>query len=170
MAEPTRYRGKYRGKVVNNIDPEGRGRIQVEVNDVLGLVPSSWAMPCFPVAGPRMGQYVMPPVGAGVWVEFEQGDPSFPIWVGCWYGSSVELPKDALPGPPGLHNIVVQSPGQRTIVLSDLPGGPGITLRSPTGASIVINDAGILITNGQGAEISLIGSTVNVNKGALTVS
>jgi len=170
MAEPTRYLGKYRGRVANNIDPLRIGRIQVVVADVLGDTPSTWAMPSFPLAGPTMGQYVVPPVGAGVWVEFEQGDPSYPIWVGCWYGSAAEVPPDALSGPPGQHNIVLQSQGQRTLIMSDLPGGPGITLRAPTGASIVINDAGIVISNGQGAEISMVGSTVTVNQGALTVS
>jgi uncharacterized protein involved in type VI secretion and phage assembly len=170
MAEPARYLGKFRGTVANNVDPMRLGRIQAVVPDVLGDAESSWAMPCLPLAGPRMGQYVVPPVGAGVWVEFEQGDPSYPIWVGCWYGSAAEVPPDALTGPPAQPNIVLQSQDQRTIILSDLPGGPGITLRAPTGASIVLNDAGIVISNGQGAEISLIGATVTVNQGAFAVS
>ncbi|MBC6463315.1 phage baseplate assembly protein V [Actinomadura sp. HBU206391] len=169
MPEPTRYLGKFRGTVVNNVDPMNMGRLQARVPDVLGDTPSTFAMPCLPVAGPRMGQYVMPPVGAGVWIEFEQGDPSYPIWTGCWYGSAAELPAEALAGLPAQPNIVLQTQGQRTIVLSDLPGGMGITLKTATGAAIVINDAGILITNGQGASISLSGPTVTVNDGALIV-
>ncbi|KWX02081.1 baseplate assembly protein [Carbonactinospora thermoautotrophica] len=168
--EPVRYLGKYRGTVVNNVDPMRLGRIQVQVPDVLGDTPSSWAMPCLPVAGPGMGQYVVPPVGAGVWVEFEQGDPSYPIWTGCWYGTASEVPPIALGGPPNSPNIVLQTQGQRTVVLSDLPGGPGITLQTASGAAIVINDAGIFITNGQGASISLVGNTVTVNQGALVVT
>ncbi|HEU5161294.1 MAG TPA: phage baseplate assembly protein V [Streptosporangiaceae bacterium] len=170
MPEPGQFLGKYRGTVVNNVDPEQRGRIQVQVSDVLGDIPSSWAMPCFPLAGPGMGQYVVPPVGAGVWVEFEQGDVSYPIYSGCWYGSATEVPTLALAGPPTNPNIVLQTTGQRTVVLSDLPGGPGITLRTATGAAIVINDAGILITNGQGASISLNGASVTINQGALVVT
>ena len=170
MPDPTRYLGKYRGTVVNNTDPMRMGRLQAQVPDVLGDTPSSWAMPCLPVAGPQMGQYVVPPVGAGVWIEFEQGDQNYPIWTGCWYGSASEVPPLALGGRPDAPNILLQTTGQHTVLLSDVPGGAGITLRTATGATLVINDAGILISNGQGASISLNGGTVNVNQGALTVT
>ena len=170
MPEPTRYLGKYRGTVVTNVDPMQMGRLQAQVPDVLGDTPSSWAMPCLPVAGPQMGQYVVPPVGAGVWIEFEQGDQNYPIWTGCWFGSSSEVPPLALGGRPDSPNILLQTTGEHTVLLSDLPGGPGITLRTAGGAMLVINDSGVLITNGQGASISLNGSTVTVNEGALVVS
>lgn len=119
------YFGKYRGTVLNNVDPEQRGRLQLQVPDVLGEMPSSWAMPCLPVAGPQNGLYVVPPIGAGVWVEFEHGDPDFPIWVGCWWGSAVELPPLALASPPALQNFVMQTVGQNTLMLSDVPGPTG---------------------------------------------
>jgi uncharacterized protein involved in type VI secretion and phage assembly len=170
MPEPTRYLGKYRGTVADAADPERRGRLRAQVPDVLGDTPSTWAMPCLPFAGPGQGQYVMPPVGAGVWVEFEQGDPSFPIWTGCWYGSGAEVPPVALDGPPGSHNVVIQTRGERALILSDVPGGYGITLRTAGGASLAITDAGISISNGQGASITLVGSTVTVNEGALVVT
>jgi uncharacterized protein involved in type VI secretion and phage assembly len=79
------FYGKYRGVVVDNNDPTQRGRLQVAVNAVMGEEPV-WAMPCLPYAGPGMGTYLIPEVGAGVWVEFEAGDPSYPIWVGCFWG------------------------------------------------------------------------------------
>ncbi|MEH2002849.1 MAG: phage baseplate assembly protein V [Nostoc sp.] len=89
------YYGKYRGTVVDNIDPKGEGRLLVEVPQVGGLPPSSWAMPCFPASGMQMGVYVIPPIRAGVWVEYEQGNPDYPIWVGCWWGSELEVPPEA---------------------------------------------------------------------------
>ncbi|MCC5480612.1 phage baseplate assembly protein V [Streptomyces sp. NPDC059680] len=168
-AEPTRYLGKYRGTVVSNADPMGVGRLQVQVPDVLGDVPSTWAMPCFPLAGPGMGQFHLPPVGSGVWVEFEQGDPSYPIWTGCWYGAAHEVPEDAVTATNN-PNVVLQTPGLRQIVLSDEPGGKGITLKHPSGASIVIDDTGVHISNGQGAVISLVGPTVTINNDALSVT
>jgi uncharacterized protein involved in type VI secretion and phage assembly len=170
MPEPAKYHGKYRGTVVTNVDPLQIGRIQAQVPDVLGDTASSWAMPAVPVAGPHMGQYVLPPVGAGVWIEFEQGDKNYPIWSGCWWGTSSEVPPDALAGSPSQPNMVLQSQGQHTIVLSDVPGGPGITLKTAGGAMLVINDSGITITNGKGATISLTGSTVTINDQALTVT
>jgi uncharacterized protein involved in type VI secretion and phage assembly len=87
-----RYFGKYRGMVINNIDPMQMGRLMVQVPDISGLLPSSWAMPCFPVTGKQMGVWVLPQIGSGVWVEFEQGDPDYPIWVGCFPGSAIDVP------------------------------------------------------------------------------
>ena len=72
MTESTDYYGKYRGVVINNIDPMQMGRIQVQVPDVLGPALSSWAMPCVPFAGIQSGVFVQPQIGAGVWVGFEQ--------------------------------------------------------------------------------------------------
>jgi uncharacterized protein involved in type VI secretion and phage assembly len=166
----TTFYGKYRGTVVNNIDPLQMARIQVQVPDVLGPTPSSWAMPCVPLAGIQTGVYVVPPVGAGVWVEFEQGNADYPIWVGGWWGSAAEVPALALAAPPGLPNIVLQTTGQNTILISDMPAGPGITLKTTTGAMIVINDTGILISNGKGATIAMVGPAVTINGGAMVIT
>jgi uncharacterized protein involved in type VI secretion and phage assembly len=78
--------GKYRGKVTGNKDPMHLGRIQVSVPAVLGESRSSWAMPCVPYAGPKIGFFAIPPEGANIWVEFEGGDPDYPIWSGCFWG------------------------------------------------------------------------------------
>ena len=167
------YYGKYRGTVLQNIDPEQRGRLMLTVPDVFGLIPSSWAEPCVPLAGPTgppMGVYLVPPIGAGVWVEFEHGDPNFPVWVGCRWGSQADIPPLAKTGLPVSPSIVMQTAGQNTFVISDLPGPTGgIILKSATGATINVNDTGIYIQNGKGASLTLIGPTVNINNGALTI-
>jgi uncharacterized protein involved in type VI secretion and phage assembly len=162
--------GKHRGLVLNNVDPEQRGRLLVQVPDVLGLGTSSWAMPNVPFAGPQMGAYVIPVIGAGVWVEFEGGDPDFPIWTGGFWGSAAEVPALALAGLPASPNVVLQTQGQNTLLLSDVPGTGGIMLKSTTGAMILINDTGITISNGKGATIVLAGPTVTVNAGALVIT
>jgi hypothetical protein len=87
-----RYFGKYRGLVTDNNDPTNRGRIKVKVPAVLGDL-ESWAMPCLPYAGNRMGSYIIPEVGSGVWVEFEAGDVSYPIWSGGFWAEN-ELPQN----------------------------------------------------------------------------
>ena len=117
-----KYYGKYRGTVFQNIDPEQRGRLQLTVPDVLGVVPSSWAEPCAPLSGPPgppMGVYLVPPIGAGVWVEFEHGDPNRPIWVGCRFDSAADVPPLAHLGLPVSPNIVMQTAGQNALVISD---------------------------------------------------
>lgn len=82
---PEKFYGKYRGTVVSNIDPEFLGRLIVQVPDVMGLGSSSWAMPCVPCTGANL-EYSVPSIGAFVWVEYEQGNPDYPIWVGCFSG------------------------------------------------------------------------------------
>jgi hypothetical protein len=133
---PSQYYGKYRATVVNNIDPLGQGRLLLTIPDVKGFLPSTWALPCVPSAGALMGMYVVPPpIGAGVWVEFEQGDPDYPVWVGCFW--------DPNPVPPGLAGYLAQlatktPPGAPlvTVETSTAPGGPiagmGVTAGAAT--------------------------------------
>jgi uncharacterized protein involved in type VI secretion and phage assembly len=170
MNDDQKYYGKYRGMVLNNIDPMQIGRLLVQVPDVAGVIPSSWALPCFPISGKQMGAYMIPQIGAGVWVEFEQGDADYPVWSGCWFGSAAEVPALALAGNPASPNIVLQTSLQNTIVVSDLPGPTGgIMLKSTTGATIIVNDTGIYIQNGKGASLVMVGPTVTINNGALVV-
>ncbi|MEU6657788.1 phage baseplate assembly protein V [Streptomyces sp. NPDC046821] len=174
MAAPSnRYLGKFRGRVVDNNDPLHIGRVTVEVPDVLGDEPSTWALPCLPFTGPEAGQFVVPSKGTGVWVEFEQGDPSFPIWTGCWYGEEKELPPDArkLVASPSDHKpVVVQTPAAHKIVMSDAQGDErGIKLQAEGGAYIHITKEKIVIATGGGAEVVLEGPTVTISKG-MTVS
>src|SRR5450631_4481366 len=89
----TRFFGKYRATVVNNLDPMQKGRIQAQVPDVQGLTPTTWAMPCVPIAGLQSGFFAIPSIGAGVWIEFEQGDPDYPVWVGGYWGEAADLPE-----------------------------------------------------------------------------
>lgn len=185
MNEAKMYWGKYQATVVNNVDPDRRGRLQLIVPDVHSLLPTTWAEACVPLAGPTgpaMGVYMVPPIGAGVWVEFEHGNPDKPIWVGCRWGLQSDVPLAAQAGNPADPNIVIQSLLQQAIVVSDMPPSVpppvmppvpttgGIILRSATGAFIVVNDAGIFISNGKGAVINMVGPAININNGALTIT
>jgi hypothetical protein len=171
---PNRYYGKYRGLVINNIDPLQIGRVMVQCADVLGEIPSSWALPCVPAAGIQAGMFIVPPIGSQVWVEFEQGNPDYPIWTGGFWGLVADVPvfATAPPAIPPGQNIVLQTSGQNTLILSDAPPTPatgGIVLKSVSGAMIVVNETGIYISNGQGATITLIGPAVAINETALTI-
>jgi uncharacterized protein involved in type VI secretion and phage assembly len=172
MNNTQKFYGKYRGIVIDNVDPENRGRISVQVADVTQLTPSTWAEACVPIAGgpTPAGIYAVPAIGANVWVEFEQGDLRYPIWTGCFWGSLADVPPLALDGIPSSPSIILQTSGQNMIVLSDVPGPTGgIMLASTNGAMILINDAGITISNGQGATITLAGPTIQLNEDALTI-
>jgi uncharacterized protein involved in type VI secretion and phage assembly len=166
----SQFIGKYRGTVVDNQDPQNMGRIAVQVPDVSNVQTSTWAMPSAHFAGTQAGFFSVPPVGASVWVEFEQGDSDYPVWSGCFWGSAAEVPPLATSAPPGVQSIVLQSVGQNTLMISDAPGpSGGILLQSSSGASIAINDTGITISNGQ-ATIQIVGPSVTINNGALVVT
>lgn len=106
-----RYFGKYRGVVEDNNDTTGRGRLQVSVPGVLGTL-KLWAMPCVPYAGNKVGLYSLPEPQTGVWVEFEGGDPSYPIWTGFFWGDN-ELPDQNAAG------IKIWKTGKHTLRLDD---------------------------------------------------
>jgi len=160
----TEFFGKYRGKVENNVDSMLQlGRIQVSVPAVLGKGCKSWAMPCVPYAGSGVGFFAIPPVGANVWVEFEEGNPDKPIWSGCFWG------RGEVPAQPAVAEMKVLKTDVGTITLNDLQGTGGITIESTTGMKIEITAQGIEITNGQGASIKLEGKKVSINDSALEV-
>jgi Type VI secretion system/phage-baseplate injector OB domain len=132
--------GKYRGIVRDNNDPTGRGRLEVLVPAVMGDEPV-WALPCAPYAGNNMGLYAIPEKGTGVWVEFEAGDPSYPIWVGCFWADG-QVPKNergAEAAPPlkiirsqkGL--LVTLDDKQQVITLSDKEGNNLVTIEVQQG-------------------------------------
>jgi hypothetical protein len=165
------FYGKYRGTVTNNVDPQQIGRIQAIVPDVTSLLPGSWAMPCMPVAGINMGFFSVPIIGSGVWIEFERGDPDFPIWTGCYWGLAAELPVLSHLVPPVIPGITLQTALKNGIVISDVPGPTGgIMIQTTTGAMISVSDTGIIISNGKGASITMVGPVTDINLGALTIT
>jgi hypothetical protein len=163
-----RFYGKYRGAVLENFDPKGLGRLLVSVPDVLGVIPSSWAMPCVPMSGLQSGTFVLPAPGAGVWVEFEQGNPEFPIWVGGFWGSAAEMPLTTKLITPKMPVFLIETIGKSKVVVSDSPvppmKGPGVLVQSAS-AAISVDSVGVTIT---AATINLVG-VVNINNGALVV-
>jgi uncharacterized protein involved in type VI secretion and phage assembly len=159
--------GKYRGTVTDIQDPLMMNRVRAKVPDVMGDLESGWAMPCLPFAGSGLGFFALPAVGAGVWIEFEHGDPDYPIWAGCWIGSAAEAPSDLL--APPYKKVIIKTEGGHSIILDDTPGIGGITLQTSGGQKIVMNATSIEITNGQGGTIKMTGPQVQVNDGAFEV-
>jgi uncharacterized protein involved in type VI secretion and phage assembly len=120
-------------------------------------------MPCVPYAGDKVGFFAIPPIGANLWVEFEGGDPDYPIWSGCYWGSG------QVPASAGQPTIKVLKTDDSTITLNDQPGAGEICISSNSGMKIVINSNGIEINNGAGGSITLSSNKVTVNEGALEV-
>jgi uncharacterized protein involved in type VI secretion and phage assembly len=171
MTSVNKYWGKHRGSVVNNIDPMSQGRLRAMVPAVSNIALTSWALPCFPVAGIKNGMFAVPTVGSNVWIEFENGDPDFPIWTGCFFGGSGDVPSAAKAVPAAIPQITFQTPLKNSVSINDKPGKKGgIVLKSSTGASLIVSATGIYIDNGKGAKIVLEGPSVTINNGALKVT
>ena len=167
-----RYYGKYRGVVMNNVDPMQLGRLQVQVPDVLNLAPSGWALPAMPFAGtPDQGVFVLPADrrAASGWSSSRAMRPTR-SGPGAGGRRPPRCRRWRSPRRPSCRTSSCRPPAQNSLVISDVPGPTGgIMLKASTGAMILINDTGITISNGQGATIMLTGPTVNINNGALTV-
>ena len=164
----SQFFGKYRGKVENNVDPLQLGRCQVSAPAVLGEGRLSWAMPCAPYAGPGVGLFAVPPIGASVWVEFEGGDTDYPIWSGCFWGVG------EVPALPALAQVKVLKTDGISLTLSDLPGAGGFTLEVgppvvPVPLKLVCDAGGIELSNGA-ASVKLTPVSVSLNNGALEVT
>jgi hypothetical protein len=152
-----RWYGKYSGEVAGNEDPQKQGRVQVIVPAIFGAQLQVLARPCFPA-----GHFFVPPVGAKVWVEFEAGDPQYPIWSGAWYPSA-DTPEESRITPP--DNRVIQTPGGHTIELNDASSGPKITIRHKDNSFLAIDDKGsVVIANKNGSTLYL-----NADKGEATL-
>ena len=174
MSNNQRHYGKYRGTVANNVDPQQMGRLQVSVPAILGDGQLSWAMPCVPYAGSQVGFYSLPASGAGVWVEFEAGDPSYPIWSGCFWADN-ELPdnNDAAIKIWKTDSLTLRIDDSSDELKAEASSGAKITIsgdvKSETGNSThTVSSSNIVSESGAG-RVEVSSSLVNVNNGALEV-
>jgi uncharacterized protein involved in type VI secretion and phage assembly len=156
-----RFYGKYRGIVTEVEGAGGRGRLKAKVPAVLGDTPSGWCSPSVPYAGPGVGFAFLPEVGAGVWIEFEGGDVSYPIWSGCYWRDG-ELPPEGAPAKK-----VLRTKAGHQIALDD--DGQSITITDPSGNSVTLDPSGVTVSRGKSA-LKVDDASVNVNSGALEVT
>jgi len=112
-----KYPGLWRGYVVANDDSDlsypHRGRVKINVPQIYGANALEdalpWAWPCLPLfgGGPSTVEnedsdddiysqtlFGIPPVGASVWIMFEQGDIQSPIYLGTWMGNDIDIPTE----------------------------------------------------------------------------
>jgi hypothetical protein len=152
--------GKYRGIVDTVGTGADLGLITAIVPEVLGEQVSQWARPSVPFAGAQHGFVALPEAGDGVWIEFEAGDVSKPIWSGCWWADD-EIP------PPASETIRVfaTSTGHMLVLDED---ADEVRLEHGSGPSIVMTADDITLAVG-GKKVVISKSSVSVNDGALEV-
>jgi hypothetical protein len=156
-----RYYGKYRGLVQENQDPRGMGRIRALVPEILDDQVTPWALPCAPFAGAGAGHYTVPAVDSGVWIEFEAGDPSRPIWSGGWWAEG-QTPQDneGSPAAPSLKILrseqglmVTLDDDNQTIKVSDESGGNLVQIQVQQGELLIQGTGKVVV---QAPQIELV--------------
>ncbi len=152
--------GKFRGIVTDNVDPLKKGRLRVRVPSVLGEQECDWALPCLPFGGVAdQGTFLIPEVGAQVWVEFEEGDISRPIWTGTFWQSGDDIPAEAAESDEPTTRVL-KTPSGHTLRFDDAEGSEKIRLVHPQGAEILIDENGtIMLTDAAGSSLTLDAST-----------
>lgn len=154
----SRFYGKYRGTVTNvNSD----GRIRAYVPAVLGDQKTGWCMPCVPYAGKDAAIAFLPEVDSGVWIEFEGGDVSCPIWTGCYWHTS------DIPSSVAANVKVIQTPDKQQIVLDG--DAHSITITDSNHNTVTLDRKGITLIRGDG-KIVLSNGKLTVNNGAMEVT
>lgn len=146
----TKFYGKYRALVSDVRDPDNMGRIKVRCPSVLGEYQSTWCTPCVPCAFSDGGFYHIPNVNDAVWIEFEEGDPTKPIWTGSWWKPNrTPMQQDKNVNTKVLfisrsQHIIEIDDVKNTIIVKMKNGtrlelGSGITLTAPTNTKVQIN-------------------------------
>ncbi|HVR47482.1 MAG TPA: phage baseplate assembly protein V [Candidatus Binatia bacterium] len=146
------YFGKYRGTVSDTGDSTSRGRLKVKVPALLGDL-EVWAMPCTPYAGDGVGFYSLPPSGSGVWIEFEGGDPSYPIWSGCFWADG-QLPDQSD------ENIKIWRTKNTTLRCDD--GADEVAISDSSGSKLTLGASDAKLEHGE-SSVDCSDSSVTVD-------
>jgi uncharacterized protein involved in type VI secretion and phage assembly len=155
----TRVYGKYRGTVTELDVPTLR--IKAKVPAVLGEQATGWCRPCVPYAGPSVGFAFLPEEGSGVWIEFEAGDVSYPIWSGCYWRDD-EQPSDATDKVKALVTVSGHS-----LLMDDDAGS--VTIQDSNDNTVTLDSSGLTLERG-GQKVVISESGISLNDGAFEVS
>jgi uncharacterized protein involved in type VI secretion and phage assembly len=157
------YFGKYRGLVVDNQDPENRARLMLKVPSVLGDAEAThWAEPCMPFGGlADQGLFLVPEVGAQVWVEFEEGNVNKPIWTGTVWQQADDVPSEAAERSPHMRQL--KTPSGHSLSFDDTEGEEEIRLYHPADAELTIDPEGsVQVTDAAGSKLVMNASNSEI--------
>lgn len=154
-----RYYGKYRGIVTDNNDPDDLGRVKAKVPRLLNDEETGWALPAFCYGGlSEQGFFAVPDINAGVWIEFEGGDLSYPVWTGTWYSSN-SIPESAKPA----QKVLKTQSGHKMIFDDD---GGSIEITDSNGNTVTMDSNQIKIAAGSAGTIVIDAPQINLVDGA----
>ena len=184
-----RWYGVYPALVTDVKDPDGQGRVKVELPwspDSDGGGYAAWARLATLMAGAGRGSWFVPDVDDEVLVGFEGGDPRRPYVLGAlWNGS--DAPPQTMDGTgnndkkvlksrngvtitlddaDGQEQLVLETPGAQKLTLKDGPGS--ITIEDSNGNSAKFEPSGVTIT--AAAKLTITAATAEISAAMLTVN
>lgn len=190
---PRGYGGLFYGAypaVVSNIkDPDGQGKVKVTLPwspDSQGGTYETWARVATMMGGNNRGTWFIPDVNDEVLVMFMGGDPRQPCVVGAFWNGQDKPPQSmdgagknyiktirsrngvqiTLDDTDGKETMTLTTPAGQTVTLQD--GPPSITLQDSNGNSLKMESAGVTLT--ASAKVTVNASTAEISAGMLTVN
>lgn len=151
-----RYYSDYRGFVTDNNDPDYKGRLKINVPEIHGVTtPNYWAWSKGIYAASQAGFYVIPKKGDAIWVSFEGGDPSKPVWTYGWWGET-EAPTTGK--VQDMTNYLFQAGGHR---LEFDESNSRVRITNKSGFVLEMNNNGIVLgKEDSGDESAVLGDTL----------
>lgn len=130
-----KYYSIYQATVIDNEDPDFRGRVKVSCPAVYGddIYPY-WALP-MGLASSNTALWMIPNVGDVVWVQFEGGDARYPVWSWGWFKQDA-APNAAKVNGNKIDATVLQSKSGHRIVMDDK--AETVTISNASGLHIVL--------------------------------
>lgn len=158
------------GKVVNNQDNEGLGRVKVKFDWLDPFTDSAWARIAAPMAGGKRGVFFLPEIDDEVLVAFELGDVRFPYVIGCLWNGVDRPPADNADGKNDL--CIIKSRSGHVITLNDKAGNETIEIVDASGKNKIVISTGandITITAGHDIKLSAPKGTIRLESKFLEI-
>lgn len=183
------FYGVYAAVVTDLADPNGQGRVRVRLPwspDPSGKAYEAWARLAVFMAGNNRGAWFIPDADDEVLVAFEAGDPRHPYVIGALWNGQDAPPESmdssgkndkkvlrsrngvivTLDDTSGQESLTLETPGGQSLKLEDGPGK--ITMTDSNGNTIELASAGITLTSS--AKVTVQASTVDVSAGMVNVN
>jgi uncharacterized protein involved in type VI secretion and phage assembly len=131
------------GEVINNLDKQNKGRVQVRLNGLPGIEP--WAQVATLATGANQGVYFMPQVGDVVLVVFHHGDLSEPFVIGSLWTGARQSPAEA--ASDAVNKRIIRTPKGHKLVFDD--AAQSITITGAAKGQISITQDAIELSIGK---------------------
>ena len=142
--------GVARGLVTDNRDPDGLGRVRVQLTwQAQGS--GYWARTAAPMTGANYGAWFLPEVGDEVLVGAEHGDPALLYVIGMLWNNNAPVPASNSDGKNSLR--LIRSRAGHQLLFDDTDGAAVLELKLADGKKVTLDKDGVSIDDAVGNTI-----------------